>query len=288
MKAIATVNFKGGVGKTTITWLLAKYAAEIEKAKVLVVDTDAQMSLTMAVQLNEEKGTLVNEFQQWYDNTHKKRNKTILSALDAYDQMKEGRFDFPINSSFIYEMSETLHFIPSEPELYWLELDVFDREKVKHFIRALMGKMQHSKGYNYDYIMYDCPPNFTALSYSVLSCCSLILIPVNPDVFASRGVSLMLEGLRYRIEPWPSPEIAVFMNKAKLRSNRLTRETQQYWNQTKDAVTARAAADMKVTPIDCPIPDRVDIKRAIPGRYFPQDYITAFKHLWDNVRKLVS
>ncbi|MCS7180413.1 MAG: AAA family ATPase, partial [bacterium] len=28
MKSIATVNFKGGVGKTTITWLLAKYVAE--------------------------------------------------------------------------------------------------------------------------------------------------------------------------------------------------------------------------------------------------------------------
>ncbi|GEM_PF-5404150 len=28
MKSIATINFKGGVGKMTITWLLAKYAAE--------------------------------------------------------------------------------------------------------------------------------------------------------------------------------------------------------------------------------------------------------------------
>ena len=52
MKGVATVNFKGGVGTTTVTWLLAKYAAEKGK-KVLVVDIDAQMSLTLSVQLQE-------------------------------------------------------------------------------------------------------------------------------------------------------------------------------------------------------------------------------------------
>lgn len=61
MKAIATVNFKGGVGKTTITWLLAKYAAGRGK-RVLVVDTDAQMSLTLAVQLQEDRGTFEGPF----------------------------------------------------------------------------------------------------------------------------------------------------------------------------------------------------------------------------------
>ncbi len=55
MKSIATVNFKGGVGKTTITWLLAKYVAEKMGKKVLVVDTDAQMSLTLAVQLQKKR-----------------------------------------------------------------------------------------------------------------------------------------------------------------------------------------------------------------------------------------
>ncbi|MBW1973114.1 MAG: ParA family protein, partial [Deltaproteobacteria bacterium] len=61
MKSIATVNFKGGVGKTTITWVLAKYAAEKKGKRVLVVDTDAQMSLTLAVQL-QESGAMYGEF----------------------------------------------------------------------------------------------------------------------------------------------------------------------------------------------------------------------------------
>ena len=74
MKSIAIVNFKGGVGKTTITWLLAKYASEYKGKTVLVIDTDAQMSLTLAVQL-QETGDMYGEFEDWYDNQHQKKIK---------------------------------------------------------------------------------------------------------------------------------------------------------------------------------------------------------------------
>ena len=193
MKAIATINFKGGVGKTTITWLLAKYLAEKENKSVLVFDTDAQMSLTLSVIL-QESGSMYGDFENWYEEKHRKKNKTILDALDMYDKLKGGHFDFPIDNSFIYRISENLMFVPSVQDLYWLELDVFDREKVKNFISALLGKIQHSN-FKFDYVLFDCPPNFTPLSYSVLSCTNLVLIPINPDVFAARGVSMMVDGL---------------------------------------------------------------------------------------------
>lgn len=89
MKSIATVNFKGGVGKTTVSWILAKYAAEKKDKKVLVVDTDAQMSLTLAVQL-EESGLLVRDFEEWYDTTHKDKGKTLLNGLEKYDSYARG------------------------------------------------------------------------------------------------------------------------------------------------------------------------------------------------------
>lgn len=283
MKTIATVNFKGGVGKTTITWLLAKYAADILGKKILVVDTDAQMSLTLAVEL-QENGAMYGDFQNWYDNMHREKNKTILNALEKYDQMKGGPFDFPIDSSFIYSISENLFFIPSVVDLYWLELDVFDREKVKHFIRALTGKIQHSK-YAFDYIFFDCPPNFTALSYSVLSCSSMILIPVNPDVFASRGIELMIQGLQYRVQPWPNPKIGVFMNKAKTRGDSLTRETERYWIESKEVCAKRKEQGLAIQSWDSFIPDRVDIKRSIPGHMFPYDFRKYFCDLWSNIEK---
>jgi len=286
MKGIAMVNFKGGVGKTTITWLLAKYAAEKKRKKVLVIDIDAQMSLTLTVTL-QESGAMYSEFENWYENQHRKKNKTILAALEKYDKIEGGHFDFPIDSSFIYQISPNLHFIPSVVELYWLELEVFDREKVKHFIRALLGKIEHSRTFNYDYVFFDCPPNFTALSYSVLSCSSLILIPVNPDVFASRGIGLMIDGLQLKIEPWPNPKIAVFMNKAKFHRGNLTTETEAYWRESKLVCDNKRQEGINIQAWDIYIPDRVDIKRAIPGRYFPSDFEKNFEDLWNNVEGIL-
>ena len=185
-------------------------------------------------------------------------------------------------------MSENLHFIPSVVDLYWLELEVFDREKVKYFIRALLGKIEHSRGFNYDYVLFDCPPNFTALSYSVLSCSSLILIPVNPDVFASRGISLMIDGLRYRIQPWPDPKIAVFMNKAKLHRGNLTRETERYWMESKEVCNIKRRDGVSVETWDSFIPEKVDIKRAIPERSFPHGLEESFAGLWRNVERVLD
>lgn len=287
MKSIATINFKGGVGKTTITWLLAKYASEEKKKKVLVVDTDAQMSLTLAVQL-QESGIMHDDFNAWYEKQHCGKNKTILNALEKYDNMKAGHFDFPIDLSFIYPMSQNLHFIPSVVDLYWLELEVFEKEKVKHFIRALLGKIEHSRNFNYDYVFFDCPPNFTALSYSVLSCSSLILIPVNPDVFASRGIGMMIDGLQYRIQPWPNPQIVVFMNRAKLYRGDLTTETKRYWRDSNIVCDTKSKAGVAIQAFDSYIPDRVDIKRAIPGRYFPADFRDNFANLWNNIEQTIG
>lgn len=289
MKAIATVNFKGGVGKTTITWLLAQYAAQFAGKKILVVDTDAQMSLTMAVQL-QDNGRLEKKFGEWYDNEHRGKKKTLLNALERYDEhINQGtHFNFPIDSSFVFEMQSNLGFVPSVVDLYWLELDMFNRQGVKHFVQTLLGRLEHSKNYNYDYVLFDCPPNFTALSYSVLSCCSLILVPVNPDIFASRGIGLIVDGLQLRIEPWPDPQIAVFMNKAGVRGGYLTRETLQYWGVSKDVCKEKKSEGVKIEAWESFIPERVDVKRAIANRTFPIEFVDDFASLWRNVERILK
>lgn len=290
MKALATVNFKGGVGKTTATWLLAKYAVEKRNKKVLVVDTDAQMSLTMAVELQDD-GTLGKDFNAWYDNAQKK-DKTLLAALDKYERYARGMeklFDFPVDRQFVYEQHPNLDFIPSVVELYWLELEAFDKAATKDFVKTLLGKIDHSKSLpKYEYVFFDCPPNFTALSHSVMTCCSALLVPVNPDVFAPRGIDLLLGGLRDRIQPWPNPRVGVFMNKAGIRGGTMTRETSFYWERTKEECSRKAATGMNVRALESPIIDRVSIKRAIPGKYFPTEFEPYFANLWDNVERLLK
>jgi chromosome partitioning protein len=154
---------------------------------------------------------------------------------------------------------------------------------MKDFMRRLLGKIVHSgKVADYDYVLFDCPPSFTLLSYSVLSCCDLVLIPVNPDFFASRGVSLLLNSLKMRIEPHPTPQIAVFMNKAKTKIS-LTNETRFYMREI-EQICARASKEQGIRATffkDAWVRERVGIKRAITGGGVPPDLVKDFQGLWD-------
>jgi len=281
-KTIATINFKGGVGKTTVTWCLADTLATYSDASVLMFDLDAQMSLTQAVGLNEDSGTLHPAFGSWYDKGVANK-RTIFDAIEQYTKPGAAHFDFPIAYDFIYQITKGLHFVPSVEELYWLELELFDRDQMKDFMRRLLGKIAHSgKVAAYDYILFDCPPSFTLLSYSVLSCCDLVLIPVNPDFFASRGVGLLLNSLKMRIEPHPTPQIAVFMNKTKTYANAPTKETAFYMRRI-DQICKSATKDQGLRASffeDAWVRDRVGIKRAITGGGVPSDLVPDFQRLW--------
>jgi chromosome partitioning protein len=96
-KTIATINFKGGVGKTTVTWCLADTLSTYSNATVLMFDLDAQMSLTQAVGLNEDSGTLYPAFGAWYDKSVNGR-RTIFDAIEQYTKPAAAHFDFPIAS----------------------------------------------------------------------------------------------------------------------------------------------------------------------------------------------
>jgi chromosome partitioning protein len=291
MKTIATINFKGGVGKTTVTWCLADILADYGKnAKVLVFDLDAQMSLTQAVTLNADTGALRSGFDEWYQNC-KLKSKTIYDALNKFSVTTPiGYFDFKVGYDFIYKLSDNLHFVPSVEELYWLELEAFDKQLTKEFIRKMLAKIETTKGMDkYDYVLFDCPPSFTLLSYSVLSVCDLVLIPVNPDFFAARGVSLLLNSLKNRMELNPIPKVGVFLNKAKTHGAGHTKDSEFYWNEVVKA--CKAAADehgLDVKTFETKIPDRADIKNAVTAHGVPAGLVQPFKDLWIEITQYIQ
>ena len=287
-KTIATINFKGGVGKTTVTWCLGDIISSLSNAKVLMFDLDAQMSLTQAIALNEDTGALEERFGTWYQRSVQRR-KTIFDALDAYAR-PSGNFEFATGFDFIYKITENFHFVPSVEDLYWMELEVFDRESVKGFIRRLLGKIQSNPTLpEYDYVLFDCPPSFTLLSYSVLSCCDLVLIPVNGDFFASKGTSLILNSLKLRIEPFPLPQIGVFMNRARTYGGNPTKEAQFYMRDVGRVCNeASATQAIRAKFFDSWIPDRAGIKRAITGGGVPGELVQPFRDLWKEATQVLG
>jgi chromosome partitioning protein len=290
MKTIATINFKGGVGKTTCTWALGYVAAQSPAISSLVFDLDAQMSLTQSIALNED-GNPFKNFTDWYARAIAKK-KTIFDALDEFTKTNS-TFKFGINYDFIYRISDRYNFIPSIEDLYWTELEVWDREKVKFFIQRLLEKIRNSKNVpEYDFVLFDCPPSFSLLSYSVLSCCDLILIPINPDFFAAQGLNLLLSTLRARIEPFPVPKIGVFMNRAKPPGGssvkRFSNETQRYLDDAKLVLRKVATANgLKARLFDTVIFDRVGMKRAIQEG-MPRHFKEQFSALWNEVQTFIQ
>ena len=75
-KTIATINFKGGVGKTTVTWCLGDLISTYGNSNALLFDLDAQMSLTQAITLNED-GSLYRKFSDWSDRSKNKGDGSI-------------------------------------------------------------------------------------------------------------------------------------------------------------------------------------------------------------------
>src|SRR5260370_13595958 len=179
--------------------------------------------------------------------------------------------------------------MPSVEELYWTELELFDRDKIKFFIQRLLEKIQNSTNVpTYDYILFDCPPSFSLLSYSVLSCCNLVLIPINPDFFAAKGLGLLLNSLRMRIEPMPVPKIGVFMNRASRPAGssvkRSSNETQRYLGDAADVLRKVAKArGLHVKWFDTAIFDRVGMRRAIQEG-LPADFSSQFQALWAEIK----
>ena len=286
---VATINFKGGVGKTTVTWCLANVAAATLDYPTLLFDLDAQMSLTQAVALRPETGGLT-PLGQWYEKAIANK-RTLFHAIEAYTSPKKGTyFDFPIKYDFIYHIDgKNLDFVPSSEEFYWFELEVFDRDQIKHFVRDLLGKIANTPSIlKYRYVFFDCPPNFSVLSYSTLATCKLILVPVNPDFYAARGLSLILKHLKLRIEPFPLPTIGVFMNKAGYRTNTgLFRETRLYMDRCKGVCEEWQKMGFKVHWLETYVPDRVDVKRAIHYGGWAQEYTSDFVKLFKEIGRTV-
>jgi chromosome partitioning protein len=242
------------------------------------------MSMTQAIALNETTGGLKQGFEEWY-NQSSRAHKTIYHALDQFIHM-DGNYGFEPTREMIYSLRNNYHFIPSVQDLYWYEMDGISREKVKFFLNRLLGKIQASDSLpKYKYMLFDCPPSFSILSFSVLSTSDLVLVPVNPDFFSVYGANLLLGSLRTQVQAFPLPKIAFVMNKAKTNSQgELTQETRQFLSQLKRVVDMyRKDAGMKTKVLEIPILERSAMRRAITDGSVPPEMRDSLKSLWKEI-----
>ena len=173
-RVIAMCNQKGGVGKTTTTINLAAALAEYGR-RVLIVDFDPQgaASVGLGISPHELDRTIYNLLMERDADIHEIIRRTAVPNLDL---------------------------LPANIDLSAAEVQLVGevaRESV--LARVLRPVMD-----DYDVVFIDCQPSLGLLTVNALTAAHGVLIPLECEFFALRGVALLIETIekvRDRLNP---------------------------------------------------------------------------------------
>jgi len=169
----AIAQQKGGVGKTTTVINLGAALAQSGK-KVLVVDLDPQGALTAGVGENPP---------------------AIEQTI--YDVLRNGNAAI---ADVIRHTTLDLDLVPANIDLAAAEIELASepgRERI-------LGEKLAFLAERYDFVLIDCPPSLGLLTLNALTAATDVLIPVQAQYFALRGLDLLLntiQKVKARINP---------------------------------------------------------------------------------------
>lgn len=164
----SVANQKGGVGKTTSTVTLAGLLSQ-KGHRVLMVDTDPHASLTTYL---------------GYDSD------TVSSSLFDLFQLKTFTRD-TVKPLILQTELEGMDIIPAHMSLATLDRVMGNRSGMGLILkRALQAVSQ-----DYDYVLIDCPPILGVMMVNALAASDRILIPVQTEFLAMKGLERMIRTL---------------------------------------------------------------------------------------------
>jgi chromosome partitioning protein len=173
-RVIAMCNQKGGVGKTTSAINLGASLAEYGQ-KVLLVDFDPQGALSVGLGVNPHD-----------------LDRTVYNVLVERD--------VSVDDVLLKTNTPGMDLLPSNIDLSAAEVQLVNevaREQV--LARALEPLLP-----DYDVVLIDCQPSLGLLTVNALTAATGVIIPLECEFFALRGVALLMqtiEKVQERLNP---------------------------------------------------------------------------------------
>lgn len=196
MRIVSVINYKGGVGKTTVT---ANIAAELARRgkRVLLLDMDAQASLTFSFITPEYwNGALkdTHTIKNYFDCISQGYAPAQLSNLIIRPPNVNNYLRQVGSSGFIDLVSSHLGLINVDLELATLLGGANMNQAKLNYIKVhgkLRDSIYQSASQNYDIVLIDCPPNFNIVTKNALIASDQILIPAKPDYLSTLGIDYL-------------------------------------------------------------------------------------------------
>jgi chromosome partitioning protein len=172
-RVIALCNQKGGVGKTTTTINLGAALAEAGR-RVLVIDFDPQGALSAGLGVKTHDVTTI------------------------YDLLMSQSLD-PV-AAIQHSSVPDLDVIPANIDLSAAEVHLINEVARETILSRVLRRVSA----DYDVILIDCQPSLGLLTVNALTASHGVLIPLELEFFALRGVALLVETIekvRDRLNP---------------------------------------------------------------------------------------
>ena len=173
-RVVSMCNQKGGVGKTTTTINLGASLAELGR-KVLLVDFDPQGSLSVGLGLNPHEMDL-----------------TIYNLLMQRD--------VTLDDVIVPTVVPGMDLLPSNIDLSAAEVQLVHEVAREQTLQRVLGPAIE----DYDIILIDCQPSLGLLTVNALTASDGVIVPLECEYFALRGVALLkttIDKVRERLNP---------------------------------------------------------------------------------------
>jgi chromosome partitioning protein len=200
---VSVINYKGGVGKTTVT---ANLGAELAARgrKVLLIDLDPQASLTFSffrVDAWEKQLAGGSTILHWFDS---------FGTGDNADPLQKYVVSPPAVNALVKPNGGQVDLLASHLGLIEIDLDLaaglggsrFQRSHPR-FLRVhrmLADALRDEAFAGYDAILIDCAPNFNMVTRTAIVASDHVLVPARPDYLSTLGIDYLRSRLSRLVE----------------------------------------------------------------------------------------